>query len=274
MLFYCKKKIIINPKMIFNFFLKSQSDRSGRLYQSGLSFEGLARGSSSFPRKRESRNANRKISNQISIRVIFGILVSFFVAFPGYGESANRGGRDSGYKYVIRNYFSSRKPNVESHQGSPRHLGLYLGTSLYGETTDQDTFNPFSSFVFGLSQRISEYPAIGDLSIRVELLSMKFADKKREWLVDVVPVFSLPDVRSGFPVYVGAGGGLGLFPRHIVRKEPVLSFNARLFAGVRVLDWYENMGFFGEVSVKTQFPVYDAKLYMEVLLTFGSLFSF
>ena len=280
MLFYCKKKIIINSKVLFAFFLKSQSDKFNRLYQSGLSFEGLARGPSSFreacPRGGGGRKSSQ-ILNQTGIKVVtgfFGILFSFFMAFSSYGESANRGERDSGYKYVIRNYFSSRKPNVESHQGSPRHLGLYLGTSLYGETTDQDTFKPFSSFVFGLSQRIREFPAIGDLSIRVELLSMKFADKKREWLVDVVPVFSLPDVRSGFPVYVGAGGGVGLFPRHIVKKEPVLSFNARLFAGVRVIDWYENMGFFGEVSVKTQFPVYDAKLYMEVFLTLGGLFSF
>ncbi|MCY4513250.1 MAG: hypothetical protein OXB86_06145, partial [Bdellovibrionales bacterium] len=175
-------------------------------------------------------------------KIIFGFFVSVFLVFSSPGAFSHEKDKSSGYKYVLRNFFSSRKPNVETHQGSPRHLALYLGTSLYGETTDQTASKPFSTVLFGLNQRIKEFSTIGDLSIRVELLSMKFTDGKREWLVDVVPVFSLPDVRSGFPVYVGAGAGMGLFPRHIVRKKPTLSLNARLLAGVRVVDWYENIG--------------------------------
>ena len=270
------------------FFKKSgggnENNLSYKLYQFGLNFKVLMDSCFHLHDDRTSLEhsspgkdgTNRpKLSNWIGVKSLaktFCILVSLLTVFSVYGES--QGDKKSGYKYVIRNYFSSRKPNVQSHQGSPRHLALYLGTSLYSETTDQDVLNPFSSVFFGLSQRIEEFSAIGDLNIRVELLSMQFADKKREWLVDVTPVFSLPDVRSGFPVYVGAGGGVGLFPRHIVRKKPALSLNVRFFAGMRVIDWYENVGFLGEVSVKMHFPFYDTKLYMEVLVTLGSLFSF
>lgn len=207
-------------------------------------------------------------------KIIFGFFVFIFTAFSSHGSFSHEKDKSSGYKYVIRNYFSSRKPNLETHQGSPRHLALYVGASLYGEATDQSPLKPFSTVLFGLSQRIKEFSTIGDLNIRVELLSMKFADGKREWLVNVVPVFSLPDVRSGFPVYVGAGAGMGLFPRHIVRKKPTLSLNARLLAGVRVIDWYENIGFLGEVSAKMQIPFYDNKMYLEILLNLGGLFSF
>ena len=207
-------------------------------------------------------------------KIIFGFFVFIVAVFSSHGAFSHEKDKKSGYKYVIRNYFSSRKANVETHQGSPRHLALYLGTSLFGETADQDTSKPFSTILVGLSQRVKEFSTIGDLSIRVELLTMKFADGEREWLVDVVPVFSLPDVRSGFPVYVGVGGGIGLFPRHIVRKRPTLSLNARFLAGIRIIDWYENIGFLGEVSAKIQVPFYDNKMYLEILLNFGGLFSF
>ena len=201
----------------------------------------------------------------------FSIIVFSLIAFSSHGESSDRD-KSSGYKYVLRNYFSERKPNVESHQGSPRNLGLYVGTSLYGEM-DQEILKPFSSVTLGYSQRIKEVPAIGDFNIRVELLYMTLSTH-REWLVDIVPVFVLPDVRSGFPIYVGGGGGVGLFPRHLVRKKPALSLNAQLFAGMRIVDWYENGGAFGEASVKMHLPFYDTKLYMEVFLTLGCLFSF
>ena len=190
-------------------------------------------------------------------------LICIFVfcgtAFPTYGGEA------SGYKYTLKNYFANRKPNENPPQGDFRRLGLYIGTSVHGEE-GQNTLKPFSSMVLGLSQRLREFPTVGSADLRVELRSMRLSTH-REWLVSVTSVFSLPDVSSGFPVYAGAGGGAGLFPRHLVKKRPVLSLNALLFGGVRMVDWYENAGAFGEVSVQFQLPFYDMKLYMEVLVT-------
>ena len=179
------------------------------------------------------------------------VFVFCAAAFPGHGREA------SGYKYTLKNYFADRKPNESLSQGYFRRLGLYIGTSVHGEE-GPNTIKPFSTMLLGLSQRLREFPLFGSADLRVELRSMRLSTH-REWLISVTPVFSLPDVSSGFPVYAGAGGGVGLFPRHLVKKRPVLSLNALLFGGVRMVDWYENAGAFGEVGVQFQLPFYEMK---------------
>ena len=198
------------------------------------------------------------------LKIFTGIPLLFVTVFS-YGES-------SGYKYVIDNYFSKRKSNIESYQGAPRHLKLYLGASVYGETETRK-FDPLFSRALGFSQRIKEFPARGDLNLRVELQSLRLLSHRTE-LISIVPVFIFPDVRSGFPVYVGAGGGMSLLPLHLVRRQPALSLTGQIFAGLRLVDWYKNAGLSGEMSLKTHLPFYDRELYMEIFITLGFLFSF
>ena len=200
----------------------------------------------------------------------FILLLFLCVSFEAYGAAQKD--VKSGYTYVLKNYFTSRRPNFFSHKGSPRNLSLYMGSSFFGETKDK-TLPAFSSFIFGFNQRIKEIPTIGDLNLQIGIQSIKL-ETHRGILVEITPRFTLPDIRSGFPIYVGAGGGFGLFPRHVVKGLPSLSFNAQIFTGIRLLDLYYNLGVTGEINLKMQVPFNDLKTYLELFASLGFVFSF
>ena len=179
---------------------------------------------------------------------------------------------ESSYKNVIKNYFTKRKKNTSTFYGSPRSLTLFTGASLYGETKDEKQ-KPLSSYTFGFNQRIKEYTAIGDLNLKIELHSVAL-ETQRSTQVTITPHFSLPDIRSGFPIYVGFGAGFGLFPRHILKKQPALSFNVQMYTGLRLIDIYKNFGLITELNLRMRTPFQDMKLYMELLMNVGFVFSF
>ena len=195
------------------------------------------------------------------------LVVFSFSSFLSHGSQAKKG-----YKHTIKNYFSSRKPNTDTYYGAPRSLALFFGTSLHGETKDEEQ-QIFSSRLVGFHQRIKEFSTIGDLNLRIELHSVKL-ESQRSLQISITPLFTLPDIRSGFPVYLGLGGGFGLFPRHILKKQPALSLNMQMFTGVRFIDFYKNFGVTGELNLKMHTPFQDMKLYMELLAHAGFIFSF
>ena len=199
------------------------------------------------------------------------LVMLIFLSPLSYGKE------DYGYKYTLKNYFSKRKPNAHSYQGSPRSLSLYFGTSLQGETEDKK-LGLLSSRLLGFSQRIRDFPTIGDWNLNLEIHSMALAvhtkKPQREILLNISSTFSVPDIRSGFPVFVGAGGSFGLFPRHIIKQKPAISVGAQIFTGFRILDWYKNVGLQTSLNLKMYVPFNDKKLYMELIANFGFLFSF
>ena len=197
--------------------------------------------------------------------IYFLTLLTLF-SFSSYSSQG------TGYKNILKNYFSSRKSNTSTYYGAPRSLALLVGASVYGETKDEQQ-DLFSSRVFGYNQRIKEFRTIGDFNLRIELGAVEL-ESQRSFRISVAPHFTLPDIRSGFPVYVGVGGGFGLFPRHILKKQPALSLNAQMLIGVRFIDVYKNVGFMMELNLKMHTPFQDMKLYMELLANMGFVFSF
>ena len=199
------------------------------------------------------------------MRIYFLILLALF-SFSSYSS------QNTGYKNILKNYFSIRKSNTSTYYGAPRSITLLAGTSIYGETKD-DEQDIFSSRVLGFSQRVKEFSTIGDLNLRIELHSVKL-ESQRSLRISVAPHFTLPDIRSGFPIYVGLGGGFGLFPRHILKKQPALSLNVQMLIGMRFIDVYKNVGLMVELNLKMHTPFQDMKLYMELLTNAGLVFSF
>ncbi len=199
------------------------------------------------------------------------IFLIFLIFSPNtYGTTSSH--TESGYKYILKNYFSKRQPNFFSHKGSPRNLTLYIGPSLYRETKEKVLF-PISSFILGFNQRIKEIPTVGDFNLQIGVQSIKL-ETHRGTVIEISPRFTLPDIRSGFPFYVGVGAGLGVFPRHIIKSLPALAFNAQIFTGLRFLDLYYNLGLTGELTLKMQVPFNDLKMYLEIFGSVGFVFSF
>ena len=195
------------------------------------------------------------------------LLISFFVFIP-----AAQAKSQSGYGYLLKKYFSTRKANTKHYSGSPRSLSIYGGGTLTGKTKNK-SIKSLSTKIIGFDQRLQDYPALGDLNIKTELNFITIQDKPVT-VIQISPTFSTPDIRSGFPLYVGAGAGVGLSPDMIIESKMPLFLNAQIFSGIRFVDWYKNAGFKLEVNMKMETSLSELDLRLEVIGLMGLVFSF
>ena len=184
------------------------------------------------------------------------------------GEEPEAPSQKTGYSQAVRNYFAG----LAAEEPLLQKLALYGGASIYREIKEK-SLPPFTSFIFAFEQGIKEFPKIGGLSLQISVHSMRL-EGSRSTAIEFSPRFSFPSGKNGFPFYTGAGLGLGVFPRHIIKSRPALSFNMQAFAGLRFAGLYENLGLMAELSLKMQTPFSDLKIYMEILALAGLLFSF
>ena len=193
----------------------------------------------------------------------FFILLLFFSPTWGKEKSSEK----SGYRYIIENYFSKR---AASHY--TRSISVYSGLSFFRESSVKP-FPPFSSVVFGINQKVREIKEFGDVNIQFSFASLQLENQKA-LLLEVTPQLSFPEMRSAFPLYMGLGVGLGFYPRNIIRKSPSLSLSGEGFIGLRFLNFYHNLGFSSEISLKMQIPFQEWEVYLESLFRIVLSFSF
>ena len=190
----------------------------------------------------------------------FFFLISCFVPVKAEGGS--------GYTDSVKSYFS-KKEEPAPHR---RSMLLYVGSSVYSAAKGFKG-DPFASVILGFRQQFKEVMGIGDFSLKTEIQSLKLKTG-RATQINVTPVFSLPGAGSGFPVYVGLGGGIGFYPYFILDSKPSLSVNLQLFTGLRLLNLYENLGVNGELALHAHIPFREERLYMETITSLGLIFSF
>ena len=182
-------------------------------------------------------------------------------------------GKKEGYGYTLKKYFFGRKKepiSVSSH----RNMVLYGGSSFYSDSTAKDfKGKPFSSLIVGFRQPLWEVLQMGDFSLKTEIQNFRLKTG-RVTQINITPLFSMPEARSKFPVYVGLGLGFGFYPHFILTGKPALSLNGQLFAGLRLLNLYENLGLNGEAALHMHVPLKEKELYMETIGSLGLLFSF
>ena len=180
--------------------------------------------------------------------------------------------KKKGYGYTLKKYFSGRKKIPSS--SSYRNMVLYVGSSLYSDSTAKNFKSiPFSSVIAGFRQPIREVPQVGDFSLKTEIQNFRLKTD-RVTQINITPLFSLPEAQSKFPVYVGLGIGFGFYPYFILAGKPALSLNGQLFAGLRLINLYKNLGLNGEVVLNMHVPFKERELYMETIANLGLLFSF
>ena len=203
-------------------------------------------------------------------KIFYFLLCSFF--FLSWGkETSSKDSKKSGYRYIIDNYFSKSRA-FGDYDNYSRHFTIHSGLSFYRESTIK-SFNPFSTFTLGFNQKIKEVSNVGDLNLQISIFSSQLATR-RSTLLEITPQFSVPEIRAGFPLYVGVGAGVGFYPRHIVKKIPTLSVNSQFFIGLRFLDIYHNVGFSTELNLRVHSPFNELKVYLETLGQFGLIFRF
>jgi cytoskeletal protein RodZ len=192
-------------------------------------------------------------------------------------------GRKAAQKYMAHRIPASSVTPVaakatrsESSDSSANHyLAVHIGTFVsddaysWGSPSHQTNVGKFN---LGVTYRVGEWVNAADLNVRVDLSSYQL-DEGRATKLSFLPVIIFPDASSRFPLYFGAGAGLGVFLNQIPGKSP-LSLDYQVFLGARFFDLFENTGFFIESGLKNHFLLTSSGQYNGVFVAVGAVFTF
>lgn len=196
---------------------------------------------------------------------IKNLCLLFLVFFSGSSVATSE---SEGSTSIRKRYFAGN--GVSGHRG----MVLYLGSSLYSDSAGKNfKRKPFSSWILGFQQQIKEISNLGDFNLKTELQNFRL-NAGRATQINITPVFSLPEMENGFPVYVGLGAGLGFYPYHILKGKPFFSLNTQFFVGLRLPNLYANLGLHAEMVLHMHIPFQDNRLYMDTIANLGIIFSF
>ena len=192
----------------------------------------------------------------------------------GEESSSSEENKKSGYRYLIKNYFS--KNRSDDFRAAGRNFVLFGGLSFYKERGGgEKALSSFSSFSFGFNQQIKELSRFGDIGLQAEVFfSRRSKGGKRDVILEFTPRISIPEVRTSFPVYIGLGWGLGFYPFYILEEEPFFSMSWQFFSGLRFLEIYHNIGLTAELNLRLHFPFNDRKREIDFSGRAGFAFRF
>jgi hypothetical protein len=192
-------------------------------------------------------------------------------------------------KSAATDYFKARKKvATESGLGTEstpkrtmaatgeRILGLHLGTFINDKQYrwgDRKKSEDPGELIAGVTYRIGEWTSSMDLNFRTEIITYEIDGEKPLKLV-VGPLVTFPDARGDFPLYFGAGVGVGIFFEQ-VGDESDLSLDYSLIIGTRFWDLFpDGGGLFIETGLKGEVHLLSSGQQEGVFLTAGGIFTF
>jgi len=186
---------------------------------------------------------------------------------------------------AARKYFQARQPaqggQAESSgesslsTGGVRFLNVYLGTFMNDRQYrwgDRDSSDDVGELIAGVSYRIGEWTNSMDLLFRGEFITYD-VDGEQPTKLSLLPVITFPDAKSDFPLYFGAGLGVGIFFQQ-VNSESDLTLDYTLLAGLRDADLLESFGLSFELGYKGHIHLLSSGQFGGVYLTVGTVHEF
>lgn len=151
------------------------------------------------------------------------------------------------------------------------HVGAFVNDNAYRWGAPDNQTN-VGSYNLGLTYRMGEWVNSMDLAFRFDVSRFNLAEggvTKFSFL----PVVTFPDASSRFPLYFGAGLGLGVFGTQIA-GESALSLDYQLFAGARFFNIWESTGVFVEGGIKNHLFLLSDGQYNGTFIATGLVFTF
>ncbi len=174
------------------------------------------------------------------------ILMTLFVTPLAHAQ----GGELQVGREAAARYFQPRTPaqsfNPESRGPSDHYLALSFGRYMSSQSYDwgkNGQEDDVGGNGIGVTYRIGEWYRSMDFKMRIDYQEFDVGGE-RPTKISFVPIISFPDASSKFPLYFGAGIGVGIFMKQVPSKS-ALSLDYQLIAGAQFLDIFENTGFFG-----------------------------
>ncbi len=169
----------------------------------------------------------------------------------------------------------SSRGSSDSYGGSSHHLdiggGKYMSSQAW-EWGQHGKIQEIGDVNIDVTYRVGEWKGSMDMNIRVDYQEFKFTEKRVNKL-SFLPLITFPDANSKFPLYFGAGVGLGVFMNQLPDESP-LSLDYQLVLGARFFDVYENSGFFVESGLKDHLHLLTNGQLNGTFLTGGMVFTF
>lgn len=197
---------------------------------------------------------------------IFG-LTNFAVAQP----TTPVVGKDAANKYFKPKQAPVAEREFPTNHYLALHLGTYLDSAAYVWGPERKVNKPGKSSL-GLTYLIGEWTGSMDLNFRVDFNTFEL-DEQRLTKMSIMPLITFPEVGAKFPLYFGAGVGVGAFFKQI-SSESSLSVDYQLVAGARLLNLFERTGFFIETGLKNHLHLLSDGQFNGVFLAAGAVFTF
>lgn len=183
-------------------------------------------------------------------------------------------------KKAADQYFKKRKKAAQTRVRRPSaaskarymalHLGAYVNEDTYkwGEKGNNDV----GQLMGGVTYRVGEWTNSMDLLFRGDVMSFEVDDANPVKL-SLMPMITFPDARSEFPLYFGAGAGIGVFFKQ-ARGESSLSFDYQVVAGGRFFNVFDDIGLTFEAGVKNSILLFSDGQHNGVFTAVGTVFQF
>lgn len=223
------------------------------------------------------------------MKIIY-ILISFLlvqVAFSqtpvvGRGAAGKEGskkvGRDAAQEYfksdAEKNESSSDNAPSRSIQSGEHYLAISAGNHIQGDAWSwgqKEKQKSAGAASAGITYRYDEWGQT-DLNIRIDFNEFSVLNEK-PLKMSLMPVIIFPEASSKFPLYFGAGAGLGVFFKQIP-DESNISFDYQLFMGARFFNVYGSTGFFIETGLKNHLHLTSDGQFNGTYLAVGAVFTF
>lgn len=205
---------------------------------------------------------------------IFLISIGMIAAQAARGESPQVG-RDAAAKYFGGGHRAPAAASSEGGGSTDHYMALHLGRFMssqsweWGQNGREDNTGAGS---FGVTYRMYEWNNSMDMCVRIDFNEYDVAGEK-PLKMSLMPLITFPDATSRFPLYFGAGLGLGVFFKNHKDESP-LSFDYQLVMGARFFNVFENAGFFIETGMKNHLQLFSTGQFNGVFLTGGAVFTF
>ncbi len=179
--------------------------------------------------------------------------------------------RDEDDNASSRSESSGRTPAGTTDRYLALHFGSYVSDNSYRWGTPENQEN-VGRWNVGVTYRLGEWVNSMDLLMRFDVSRFGMAEggvTKFSFL----PIITFPDASSRFPLYFGAGVGLGVFGTQL-KGESSLALDYQLLAGARFFNLWDMTGLFVEGGVKNHVHIFSDGQFNGTYITAGLLFTF
>lgn len=151
------------------------------------------------------------------------------------------------------------------------HLGSFVSDNAYKWGAPDNQSN-VGSYNFGVTYRMGEWVNSMDLLFRFDVARMNLAEGGVTKF-SILPLITFPDASSRFPLYFGAGIGLGVFGNQIA-GESALTLDYQLLGGARFFNVWGETGLFVEGGIKNHLFLLSDGQFNGTFIATGLVFTF